>query len=51
MKNGLPGLFPKALTPLVRFLLVFSGAVTHAAQPPVDDAGFTSVFNGQNLKG
>lgn len=51
MKNGFPGWFRKALPPLALFLLVFSSTVLHAAPPVVDDAGFASVFNGQDLKG
>jgi hypothetical protein len=51
MKNGLLGLFPKALTPLAFVLLGFSSAVIHAAQPPGEEAGFALVFNRQNLKG
>ena len=51
MKNSTPGLFPNALTPLALALLVLGSAVIHSAQPVVDDAGSTSVFNGQNLKG
>ena len=51
MKNGLLGLFPKALTPLAFALLRFGSVVIHAAQPQGEEAGFTSVFNRQNLKG
>ena len=51
MKNITPGWFPIALTPLALALLVLGSAVIHAAQPVADNAGLTSVFNGQNLKG
>ncbi len=50
MKNGSLGLFPKALNPLALALLGFMGAVLHAAPPPVDAAGFTAIFNGQNSR-
>ena len=47
MKNGTPGLFSNALTPLALALLVLGNAVIHPAQPGFDDAGLASVFNGR----